>query len=67
MTLSGSQKKCIQDAEQDLQSVARLIDQVFDQNVEDASTEDLNAIGRLTEALLQTSEQLKTVRGKEVD
>jgi hypothetical protein len=60
--VTDSQREKLQAAQEDLQSLMRLVENVFDQNAEDSNGEDLPAIGKLSESILETQKTLKALR-----
>ena len=62
MRITDSEMECLEYGEEEMHSLMRLTERVFDENAEDGSNEDLNAIGHLSELILDTAKQLKAIR-----
>jgi hypothetical protein len=62
MRITNAERKRLQFAQEELSDLAHLVERIFDQNAEDSSNEDLNAIGHLSELILETSKHLKALR-----
>jgi len=62
--ISDSQREQLEFATDELADLLRLLDRIFEQNARGISTTGLQAIGRLTESILETQKHLKAFRRK---
>lgn len=61
MRITDSQKERLRDAQEELRSLAHLIERILDRNP-DATGEELRGLGTVWELILETSKHLKMIR-----
>jgi hypothetical protein len=59
--ITDSQKEALAWGTEELQNLQSIVERIFDQNIDHGSSEDLQAIGKLSELVAETAKAIRQI------